>query len=99
MFRFQRSVVTRALAFFAVVLALPVSTLAGHGSARAATLPSVSVNDCRVRGHGGDQDAHVHGHAEHPGKSKVVFVTANDTAKAPADYALAPVPSASRGRS
>ena len=87
MFRFQRSVVTRALVFFAVVLALPVSTLAGHGSARAATLPSVSVNDVSVaEGTGGTTTLTFTITQNIPGKSKVVFVTANDTAKAPSDY-------------
>ena len=88
MFRFQRSVVTRALAFFAVVLALPVSTLVGgHGSARAATLPSVSVNDVSIaEGTGGTTTLTFTITQNIPGKSKVVFATANDTAKAPADY-------------
>ena len=87
MFRFQRSVVARALAFFAVVLALPVSALGGHGSARAATLPSVSINDVSIaEGTGGTRTLTFTITQNIPGKSKVVFATANDTAKAPADY-------------
>jgi hypothetical protein len=87
MFRFQRSVVTRAVAFLAALLVLPVSTLAGQGPARAATLPSVSVNDVSIaEGTGGTKTLTFTITQDVRGKSKVDFVTASGSAKAPTDF-------------
>jgi hypothetical protein len=84
---FRRSVITRAAALFALALALPVSALAGHGSAGAATLPSVSVNDVSItEGTGGTKTLTFTVNQDARGKSRVSFATTNDTARAPADY-------------
>jgi hypothetical protein len=87
MFPSQRSVVSRAAAFLVAVLALPVSTMVGHGAAAAATLPSVSVNDVSTtEGTGGTKTLTFTLTQDKRGKSKVNFTTANHTATSPADY-------------
>jgi hypothetical protein len=84
---FRRSVITRAAAFFAVALALPVSALVGHRLADAAALPSVSVNNVSItEGTGGTKTLTFTVTQDVRGKSRVSFATTNDTAKAPADY-------------
>jgi Calx-beta domain len=83
----QRSLMACTTVFLTAVLALPVSGLAGRGTAAAAALPTVSVNDVSItEGTGGTKTLTFTVTQSARGKSRVAFTTKNDTASAPADY-------------
>ncbi len=87
MFRTDRRVLTRAVALLAVGVVLPLAPMASHTPVAAATLPTVSVNDVSItEGTGSTKTLTFTVKQSAPGKSRVYFATANDTAKAPADY-------------
>ncbi len=87
MFRSDRRVLTRAVALLAVGVVLPLAPMASHTPVAAATLPTVSVNDVSItEGTGSTKTLTFTVKQSAPGKSRVYFATANDTAKAPADY-------------
>ena len=87
MFRSQRSIASRAAAFLAASLLLPVTAVIARGPASAVTLPTVSVNDVSItEGTGGTKTLTFTVTQSARSKSKVSYATAPDTATAPEDF-------------
>jgi Calx-beta domain len=87
MFRSPRSVVARTAGILAVVLLLPLPTMVTHSPVGAAALPTVSVNDVSItEGTGSTKTLTFTITQSARSKSRVVFATAPNAAKAPADF-------------